>query len=46
VSWAIHFHLIKGFCLGFEIVDETEGIWFIVVDVFILRIGIEIEKAN
>ena len=44
MNWAIHLHLIKGCCLGFEIVDETEDSWFFVIDLFIVRIGVEIEN--
>ena len=30
--------------LGFEIVDEYEDDWYLVVDLFILRIGFEFER--
>jgi len=46
VSWAIHLYLIKGVCLGFEIVDGEDINTFLIIDLFIVRIGIEIEKAN
>jgi hypothetical protein len=32
--------------LGIEVVDDYEDTWVIVIDLLILRIGIEIEKAN
>jgi hypothetical protein len=44
VSWAIHLHFIKGFTAGFEIVDVCEESWFLVIDLFIVRIGFEVER--
>jgi len=46
VSWAVHLCLINGVALGIEVVDDYEDTWVIVIDLLILRIGIEIEKAN
>jgi len=44
VSWAVHLCLINGVAVGIEVVDDYEDTWVIVIDLFILRIGIEIEK--
>ena len=46
MSWAIHLCFINGVALGIEIVDDYEDMWVIVIDLLILRIGIQIEKAN
>ena len=44
MNWAIHLSLINGVSAGIEIVDEYEEVWFVVIDLLILRIGVEIEK--
>lgn len=44
MSWAVHLCLINGVAVGIEVVDDYEDTWVIVIDLFILRIGIEIEK--
>jgi len=46
VNWAIHLSLINGVALGLEVVDDYEEVWLVVIDIFILRIGIEIERTN
>jgi len=46
VSWAIHLCFINGVALGIEVVDEYEDRWVLVVDLLILRIGVEIERTN
>jgi len=46
VSWAIHLYFLKGVCLGFEIVDGENTNTFFIIDLFIIRIGLEIENAN
>jgi len=46
VNWAIHAYLLKGVCLGFEIVDGKDINTFFIIDLLIIRIGIEIEKAH
>jgi hypothetical protein len=46
VNWAVHLCLINGVALGIEVVDEYEDTWVLVIDLLILRIGIEIEKSS
>ena len=46
MNWAVHLCFINGVAVGIEVVDEYEDTWVIVIDVFIFRIGIEIEKTN
>jgi hypothetical protein len=46
MNWAIHLCLINGVALGIEIVDDYEHTWVLVIDLLIVRIGVEIEKAN
>ena len=46
MSWAIHLCFINGVALGIEVVDDYEDMWVIVIDLLILRIGIQIEKDN
>jgi hypothetical protein len=46
VNWAIHLSLINGVALGIEVVDDYEEAWIVVIDILILRIGIEIERTN
>ena len=46
MNWAIHLCLITGVSLGFELVDEDTDRMYFVIDLFIFRIGIEIEKTN
>ena len=43
---AIHLCFINGVALGVEVVDDYDHAWILVIDLLILRIGIEIEKAN
>ena len=45
MSWAIHLSFINGVAAGIEVVDEYKESWFIVIDLLIVRIGIEIEKG-
>ena len=45
MNWAVWVYLIKGVSLGFEIVDEG-GENFFVIDLFILRIGLEFERIQ
>jgi hypothetical protein len=46
VNWAIHLSLINGVAAGIEVVDDYEESWIVVIDLLILRIGIEIERTN
>lgn len=46
MNWAIHLSFINGVAAGIEVVDEYEEVWIVVIDLLILRIGIEIEKAK
>jgi hypothetical protein len=46
VNCAVHLCLINGVAVGVEVVDDYADIWVIVIDLLILRIGIEIEKPN
>lgn len=46
MSWAVHLCFINGVALGIEVVDDYEDMWVIVIDLLILRIGIQIEKDN
>ena len=46
MNWAIHLSLINGVALGIEIVDDYEEVWVVVIDLFILRIGVEIERTT
>ena len=46
MNWAIHLSLINGVALGIEIVDDYEEVWVLVIDLLILRIGVEIERTN
>ena len=41
---AIHFCFINGVALGIEVIDDYEEVWLVIVDLFIFRIGIEIER--
>jgi hypothetical protein len=44
VSWAIHLCFINGVALGIEVIDDYEEAWILIVDLLILRIGVEIER--
>jgi hypothetical protein len=44
VNWAIHLCFINGVALGIEVVDDYEESWVLVIDLLILRIGVEIER--
>jgi hypothetical protein len=44
VSWAIHLCFINGVALGIEVIDDYEEAWVLIVDLLILRIGVEIER--
>lgn len=46
MSWALHLCLINGVALGIEVVDDFEDRWVLVIDLLIVRIGVEIEKTN
>jgi len=46
VSWALHLCLINGVALGIEIIDDYVDTWVLIIDLFIVRIGVEIEKTN
>jgi len=46
VSWALHLCLINGVALGIEVIDDYVDTWVLIIDLFIVRIGIEIEKTN
>ena len=46
MSWAIHLCFINGVALGIEVVDDYEDRWVLVIDLLILRIGVEIERTN
>jgi hypothetical protein len=46
VNWAVHLCLINGVALGIEVVDDYIDTWVLVIDLFIIRIGIEIEKSS
>jgi len=44
VNWAIHLCFINGVALGIEVIDDYEEAWVLIVDLLILRIGVEIER--
>jgi len=44
VSWALHLCLINGVALGIEVIDDYVDTWVLIIDLFIVRIGVEIEK--
>jgi hypothetical protein len=46
MNWAIHLCFINGVALGIEIVEDYEDTWVLVIDLLIVRIGVEIEKAH
>lgn len=46
MSWAVHLCFINGVAVGIEVVDDYEDMWVIVIDLLILRVGIQIEKDN
>ena len=44
MSWALHLCLINGVALGIEVIDDYVDTWVLIIDLFIVRIGVEIEK--
>lgn len=44
MNWAIHLCFINGVALGIEVIDDYEEAWVLIVDLLILRIGVEIER--
>ena len=46
MNWALHLCLINGVAVGIEVVEDYEDRWVLVIDLLIVRIGVEIEKTN
>ena len=44
MSWALHLCLINGVALGIEVIDDYVDTLVLIIDLFIVRIGVEIEK--